>query len=844
MSPLASLCHFVSELKKAFQSKQDWGVAFDFLRKLLRFVLGRSLARAISSRALCFRVQWLVCIWGVSLALTVLGEGTEFLYQSELEPIDARAEDATSWRVHGDVKWEAGYSGKAPVFRKTGASLLLPIGSSDGRVPMNLTEGSVRFRFRPDWNSGEGPGHWASFLSVGAWTPDPPSIGYWALGTNPTGDQLTFSGQRVGEGRTFLRVPIQFVAGRWYDIMLVYSPSSTRVFIDGKEMGPGSGVSVVPSPELVLEYGLRIGNNHHGGQPIEGAIDGFELYRVLRTGFVQRMGRFQLTAVPEVEPLRVRLSWPQWSADPLLIQRRRYGQYEWQTIGTAIGKTQYLDDSPDLGTGGQFEYQVGNGRVSVSVGPRKVSHQRGRVLLVVEQGVAPALKPELERFEMDLVGDGWGVEQVKVPRHDGRRRSRDRKRVQEVRAAIRAFHERAPSSFNVALLVGHVPIPYSGYRAEDGHVKNGDDHRGAWPCDAYYGDLNGVWTDTEVNHSNRTHRDNTNRPGDGRFDQDYLPSSLELAVSRIDFSNLPSIHGKTLPKQPIRSRDIETGLLRRYFNKNHAYRNGELAFAARAIYQNYLPRGYWRPMDENAFRNASAIYGAQSGSVSEEDCFLISNPVQWAFFAGFGGRSSVGSGRYKTEFLNRVSFGPQAAFLMLYASWSADWNMRDSFTKATLTKEKTGLAVMSSLHGQWQLSSLALGEPLARAYFETANEVTRGRKVARSLSILGDATLRNDVVSPVESLAGGVRSGLVHLSWEKASSTDRVLGAYVYRSGRKAGPYQLISGPDPLTEASFTDPQSPRGEAYYMVRQAGEGEGSVRNYVCLSQGRFWQRGER
>ena len=43
---------------------------------------------------------------------------------------------------------------------------------------------------------------------------------------------------------------------------------------------------------------------------------------------------------------------------------------------------------------------------------------------------------------------------------------------------------------------GHVPVPYSGDIVPDGHMP---DHVGAWPCDGFYGDMDGTWTDNAVN---------------------------------------------------------------------------------------------------------------------------------------------------------------------------------------------------------------------------------------------------------------------------------------------------------------------------------------------------------
>ena len=748
----------------------------------------------------------------------------------------------SDWVSNGPVEWRTGFHGRGPHFSKPGASLLFQLPEAGGNA-LNLREGSIRFRFRPDWNSGTGPGAWASLLSIGVWTPDPATIGYWALGTNPTGDQITFSAQKVGEGRTYLRVPFQFQKEQWYDMLLVYSPASTRLFVDGVELGPGGGVSVQPSRAVVAEYGLRIGNNHHGNQPIHGMIDELEVSREQRNSFDQRRERFAINAIGFQSPTRVSLDWPLIESQTQQVKRRETGQASWSELGFVVSTNRFVDRSPALKSGRAYEYLIGQKRLGAILGLRPAIENRGRVMLVIARDVAEKIEESLAQFTSDLVGDGWMVESIRVPEHDMRRRSRYRSRVMGVKSAIKDFYLRKPEKRNVVILVGNVPIPYSGFRAEDGHHKIGDDHRGAWPCDAFYGDMDGEWTDETVDHINRTNRSNTNRPRDGKFDQDYLPSSLEVAVSRIDFSNLPGIAGKSLPGHPISSSRIEEGLLRRYFEKNHRYRFARTTFSNRAVYQSYLPRRLWNNMDRNAFRSSAALFGGHDLAVSEADCFLISEPVKWGFLAGYGGRQSLGSGRYKTQQLNQPEMGPKAAFLMLYSSWSGDWNLRDSFTKSMLVKPSNGLAVMSSIHGQWVLTSLAFGDPLASAYLDTAEESVRGRTVARSMSVLGDATLRMHVLAPVAPISGVVGESFVQLTWAGGDSAKDEMGYFVYRSASQDGPYRRISGERPVAETSYVDRAPRADEGFYMVRRVAVETTPAGKYLNLSQGRFWIGGD-
>jgi len=75
--------------------------------------------------------------------------------------------------------------------------------------------------------------------------------------------------------------------------------------------------------------------------------------------------------------------------------------------------------------------------------------------------------------------------------------------------------------------MGNIIVPHSGNVQPDGH----SNHRGAWPADVYYGDMDGVWTDETVNNTASIQYPHVfNVPGDGNFDQDVIPGELELSV--------------------------------------------------------------------------------------------------------------------------------------------------------------------------------------------------------------------------------------------------------------------------------------------------------------------------
>ena len=141
---------------------------------------------------------------------------------------------------------------------------------------------------------------------------------------------------------------------------------------------------------------------------------------------------------------------------------------------------------------------------------------------------ARQLDNELARLQQDLVGDGWAVTRLDVKRSDS---------PVHVKALIKAQYNQDQANTKAVFLFGHVPVPYSGDIVPDGHYSN---HQGAWPCDGYYGDMDGTWTDNSVNDTSADDPRNHNIPGDGKFDQSTFPAPLRLMVGRVDLADIPA----------------------------------------------------------------------------------------------------------------------------------------------------------------------------------------------------------------------------------------------------------------------------------------------------------------
>jgi hypothetical protein len=133
---------------------------------------------------------------------------------------------------------------------------------------------------------------------------------------------------------------------------------------------------------------------------------------------------------------------------------------------------------------------------------------RGNLLLLVDSALGVHLGGELVLLRNDLVADDWWVRYL----HIG---------AQNTPAMVSGFvaaEAEVDPDLKAVYVLGHVPVPYSSNLAPDGH----DERQGAWACDAYYGEINGKWTDVVVNNTSGDHPWNHNVPGGGKLDQSDL----------------------------------------------------------------------------------------------------------------------------------------------------------------------------------------------------------------------------------------------------------------------------------------------------------------------------------
>jgi hypothetical protein len=206
----------------------------------------------------------------------------------------------------------------------------------------------------------------------------------------------------------------------------------------------------------------------------------------------------QVTATVQKSPPAIALHWPaNAAATAFTVYRKAPGAAAWGSAiaslpGSATGHT----DSA-VAVGVPYEYWVssnaGASGYVLSGIEIPLVESRGKVVLVVDASMAPALASELARLESDLAGDGWVVIRRDVSRSET---------VANVKALIQTEYARDPTNVRAVFLFGHVPVPYAGATAPDGH----SNHYGAWPADLFYGDMDGVWTDDQNYRDTRNSR--------------------------------------------------------------------------------------------------------------------------------------------------------------------------------------------------------------------------------------------------------------------------------------------------------------------------------------------------
>jgi len=514
---------------------------------------------------------------------------------------------------------------------------------------------------------------------------------------------------------------------------------------------------------------------------------------------------------------KITLSWPvSATATSYTINRKAKASTGWGvTIATLPGLDSVYIDTNVL-TDTAYEYRIVRSAPGITAygyiyaGIKlPADHYKGKLLLIVDSTYADSLSNELYRLMKDISGDGWAIVRHDVSPTDS---------VTFVKSIIVNEYNADPMNVKAVLLFGHVPVPYSGDNNPDGHP----DHKGAWPADVYYADVNGNFTDASVNDTVASRLQNRNIPGDGKFDQTIIPSIVELQIGRIDMYDLPSFA------------ENEKDLLRRYLNKDHAFRQKIITFQDRSLIDDNFGAFGGEAFAASGWKSFSPMVG--NNAINEIDFFttLQTNDYKWAYGCGGGWYQGAGGIGSTTDF---AADTVKAVFTMLFGSYFGDWDSQDNFMRSCLAAKGNTLTCCWSGRPHWQFHHMGLGENIGYSTKLVHNNT--GTYFASygghyiHISLLGDPTLKMDIVAPPSNLTLTPGPTGVTLNW--SSSIDTIIGYHIYRSNTEFGMYSRLTS-NAITSNTFLDGFPLNGNNYYMVRAIKLENTTSGSYYNLSEG--------
>ena len=466
---------------------------------------------------------------------------------------------------------------------------------------------------------------------------------------------------------------------------------------------------------------------------------------------------------------------------------------------------------------------------------------RGNAIMVVSNLIADSLSSELDLMRKDLVADGFKVTRFDVSVTAS---------PTEVKNSIQTIYQSLNNEKAYIYLIGNVPVPYSGVMMNDDTWE----HRGAWPSDVFYSDMDGIWTDSIMNWTNSARDENDNVPGDGKFDKNLLTSKPEFSIGRVDLSDL--ICFTTLN---------EVALTRRYFAKDHAFRVSSFQTNGGGFVYDLMPFIYGQNAQSEGFNEYyGKIYGNNFPALA--DSVYTTYPYYKAFWSGFQDfHNSIYSHSHRFSFIggtagytniDNISTAGQIAtmagfnsvFNWTYGRYFPDWDNVCNFQRMCIAAAGTSLTQIAAanpshyyhmfgldrtigetlLENQWNNNQNYhnLGNPTADNYYRRTH-----------ICMMGDPTLRliyekqpsNAVVNPVSN------SLSASISWQ--SNGDVTANYLIFRSNSYSGNFVQI-GSTSANQTSFVDPSPLSNLNIYLIRARALCETGSGSYYNLSPGIF------
>lgn len=543
------------------------------------------------------------------------------------------------------------------------------------------------------------------------------------------------------------------------------------------------------------------------------------------------------------------------SDSTFIFKRPLYGTgSEWQLVAAELppGTEKWTDN--DVKIGDVWEYQVkrkgtwkyqgrsydATGYVVGALLMDNTGYQ-GRLILLTADNIKNSLAERYQGLKKDLTGEGWLVHELVVPRAHGWDNGST---VQGIRQQIARIYHQAPIEDKPKLLfiLGHVPMPRSGsfpVTAADGH----DENRGARGCDAYYADVDGIYTDANTFDPGGLQTDlAVNRPNDFKWDQDFFPSDIEMGFGRVNFADIQDYYLS------------ETDMMASYLDKLHCYKHVLPGFEMGQ--KSAFFRGHTNSNDaslrnlpliskaSNVLENRSSL--PHSLWVKKNGPFMVymrnKGMPRLSEWNEYGMAATVFSGDQSYWGYNDV---PQTSKIysklkgLIFRKEKQQWQY--SRIRSLLASRTNCLVALWTTTGIGSFFQSCVGEPLGLAVRQSMNHTpqewdTRDWWNRTHFAYNGDPSLRLYQVKPPRNVLLKKKGTRLQISWDPSPDTS-VIGYHVYRSGHEFGPYKRLTGSRAISDITFTDARNSK-EDWYMVRAIKVAESGCGIFLNPSIGIF------
>jgi hypothetical protein len=147
---------------------------------------------------------------------------------------------------------------------------------ADLNANLLLHQGSIRFWFKSNWDTGTGTSKEARLIEVGT-KGTGTTNGWWALYFSKTnGTEITFAAETNNAGATYLTATNSWRRYDWNQFVLNYTATNSALYLNSSLISTGLGVTLWPGA-TVRANGFRVGSDANGTNQAQGTFEDLEI---------------------------------------------------------------------------------------------------------------------------------------------------------------------------------------------------------------------------------------------------------------------------------------------------------------------------------------------------------------------------------------------------------------------------------------------------------------------------------------------------------------------------------------------------------------------------------------